>query len=162
MVRHPAACPRGSRGGRSPLTFTYNSSSTTITDLSWIRLRIFDTSSASAKLTDEEIANLVATYSNRYLAAAAAAETIAGKFALYSDKTVGKLSISQGSLGDRYMKLAATLRREAGLRATPFAGGITISDKDSEKQDSDRVDPAFSVDAFDYQADTAADSTSSY
>jgi hypothetical protein len=130
------------------VTFTYASTSTTISDLSWIRLRLFDTSSATMKLTDEEIAALVSIAGNRYAAAVLGAETIAGKYAVSVDKTVGKLSISQGSVSQQYTDLAKRLRLEANLRATPFAGGISADQKLSEEQDSDRVAPAFSVDQF--------------
>lgn len=131
------------------MSFTYSSSSTSVTDLSWIRLRIFDTSSASAKLTDEEINNILATVPNRYLAAAVAADTIGSSLSLRTDKTIGKLSISGSQAPKAYFDLAAKLRREAYLFASPYAGGISADDKASEVADTDRVVPAFSVDQFD-------------
>ena len=113
-----------------------------------MRLRIADTSSVNTKLTDEEITALTDTFGNKYLAAAAAAEQVGAQFAGKSDKTVGKLSISQGSAGQRYFDLAKALRREASLFASPYAGGISADDKASEESDSDRVAPAFKVGQF--------------
>lgn len=130
------------------MTFTFASTSTSVTDLYWIRLRIADTSSASAKLTDEEINNIIATVPNRYLAAAVAADTIGSGLALKTDKTVGRLSISQSQSSKAYFDLGKALRREAYLFATPYAGGISEDDKASEESDSDRVKPAFTVDQF--------------
>ena len=130
------------------MTFTFASTSTTVTDLYWIRLRIADTSSASAKLTDEEINNILATVPNRYLAAAVAADTIGASLVLKTDKTVGKFSISQSQGSKAYFDLGKTLRREASLFASPYAGGISADDKASEVADSDRVAPAFTMGQF--------------
>lgn len=143
------------------MTFTYSASSTTVTDLYFVRLRIGDTSSGSARFQDEEINNLLSIYGNRYIAAAVAAETIGAQYAARTDKTVGKLSISQGSLSKHYFDLGRQLRHEAGLHATPFAGGISVAQKDSETSDTDRVDPAFSVGAFDNPG-TLVDESSAY
>lgn len=107
------------------------------------------------KLTDEEINNLISIAGNRYAAAVLGAETIAGKYAVSVDKTVGKLSISQGSVSQQYTDLAKRLRRESQLRATPFAGGISQDQKDSEISDTDRVAPSFTVTQFDAPGDSS-------
>ena len=144
------------------MTFTYASTSTSITDLYWVRMRIGDTSSGTARFQDEELNNLISTYGNKYLAAAVAAETIGAQFAGRSDKTIGKLSISQGQLTQHYFDLGRRLRFEAGLFATPYAGGISADDKTSEEADSDRVKPAFEIGQFDYVADNSDSSTASF
>lgn len=115
-------------------------------------MRLADTSSSNYRLENEEIQAYLDTYGNKYLAAASAAEQVAAYYGGRSDKTIGKLSISQGSGGARYQSLAKSLRREAALFGSVFAGGISRDDKEAERQDSDRVAPAFSVDQFDAPA----------
>lgn len=102
---------------------------------------------------------MLGLYGNRYLAGAVLAETIAAQYAGRTDKTVGKLSISQGSLSKHYFDLGRQLRYEAGLSATPFAGGISQDQKDSETGDSDRVKPAFEIGQFDNPGTDADEST---
>ena len=141
------------------MSFSFDASLAASSSLSFVRMRLADTSSSSYKLEDEEITSLLSVYGNKYLAAAAGAEQLGAIHSLKSDKTIGKLSISQGSVADRYLTLAKTLRREAMLFATPFAGGISADQKASEVADSDRVAPAFSVGQFEDTSSIAADST---
>lgn len=130
-------------------TFTYNSSQASTNDAMFIRLRLGDTSSDDPLLYDEEIAAFLSLEGNRYLAAAVAAESIAAKFSRRSDKHVGKLWVMQSQQAKAYLELAKTLRGEIGLHVAPFAGGISVDDKISTEQDTDRVNPGFTVDQFD-------------
>lgn len=132
------------------MSFSYNPDLAGSSGLSFVRMRVMDTSSGSYKLEDEEIDSLLTVYgSNKYLAAAAAADQIGASYAVRTDKTIGKLSIRGGSLSQQYFNLGKRLRYEAQLQATPFAGGISQTQKDSEIQDTDRVKPAFEVEQFD-------------
>lgn len=139
--------------------FSYNSTAPDSSSRSWIRLTLQDHSSASYRLEDEEIDAILSDEGSKYLSAAACAEILGARYATASDKTIGKLSISQSGQSERYYALAKTLRRRATLFASPFAGGVSVSQKDSERSDSDRVQPAFSVDEFDYQATDSEPST---
>ena len=135
------------------MSFSYSSTAAASSGISWVRLRLSDTSSSNYRLENEEIQAYLDTYTNKYLAAASAAEQVAAYYAGRSDKTIGKLSISQGSGSDRYFSLAKTLRREAMLCATPYAGGISMDDKATAQQDTDNVAPAFTVNQFEFGAD---------
>ena len=128
------------------MSFTYDPSSS---GLSYVRLRVGDTSSGSARLSDEEITTLLSVAGNRTIAAALAAESIAGKFSRSVDKTVGRLSLSLGKASQSYFDLARRLRLEANLQAAPYAGGLSESEKDSDIADSDLVRPAFRRGEFD-------------
>jgi hypothetical protein len=119
-----------------------------MTDLSWVRLRIGDTSSGTAKFADEEINILLGNEGNKYLAAAVAAESIGASLSGSVDKTIGKLSISKGQASERYFALATRLRFEASMHAQPYAGGISADDKREEEGDTDRVTPGFTADQF--------------
>ena len=130
------------------MTWTY--SSTSGLDRDYVRLRIGDTVTADPLLTDEEIAALVTNEGDKHLAAAAAADTLAAQFARKVDKTVGKLSISNSQAFTHFSALAKRLRSEITMTGGLYAGGISVSDKNEDKSDSDRVDPAFFVGQFEY------------
>lgn len=55
---------------------------------------------------------------------------------------------------NHYLALSKTLREAAAGSNTflvaPFCGGISQSDKSSRESDTDRVEPAFTVDMQDY------------
>ncbi|MFW6078999.1 MAG: hypothetical protein ACODAE_05220 [Gemmatimonadota bacterium] len=125
------------------MTWSYRSSAPNSSDRSWIRLRIGDTSSGDALLQDEEIDAMIDAEGNRYAAAAICCETVAAKFARKVEKGVGRLRVSAQQQYEHYTTLAERLRREAGTRVAPFAGGISVSGKRTERDDSDRDDPAF-------------------
>lgn len=126
------------------MTATYGNSPST-SNIDAVRFLTKDTSTGSAINSDEEIQWLIDTYPSIYLAAAAAADAIAGSYAdQASSKKVGDLSISYGGRAVEYTALAKSLRMQAALKATPFSGGISISDKDSQEADSDWDRPSFS------------------
>ena len=102
------------------MTFTYDG--TLDTDLEKVRLRIGDTASTDPLLTDEEIGVFTAEQSSVRLAAAAAAEAIAAKFARgYNFKTDGQ-EFNRAERVKHYLDLAKALdptgaRNGAGLIA---------------------------------------------
>jgi len=102
---------------------------------------------SSAKLSDEEIEYLVDSNSHVLLAAAAAADAIAASYAADpTDKQVGDLRVSYGGgQPGSYQALAKQLRRQAARKASVgmYAGGISVSDKDTAAGDTDRVQPVF-------------------
>jgi hypothetical protein len=130
------------------VTFT-NSPAGSNRDL--IRILINDT---TGRLSDEYIAYSLTAEPSVWYAAALCAETISGQFSQSGDLTVGDLSIRRSI--SEYRNLAKTLRARGSRGAVPFAGGLTVSDKDTEKTDTDRVKPAFSIGMHD---DPATDST---
>ena len=107
-----------------------------------VRMLIRDTST-SPLLTDNEVAYLVANNANVYYAAAAGADMIAGgKSDAVVQKKVDGLSLlkgnTQGGVAALYRDLADSLRLQAVRRGVkPYAGGISITDKDSQLSDSD-------------------------
>lgn len=105
-----------------------------------MRLLLRDTSTGRQLLQDEEVAFYLTQNSNNlYRAGADAARSLASREA--KSKSVGDLSIA--GLGDNWLLVAADLDRRADVSATPFAGGIAVSDKDSRAADVDRVQGAF-------------------
>jgi len=114
-----------------------------------VRFLVGDTDGADQLLSDEEILWLVSEFGNPYLAAAQAAEAIysGGKLV---DKKIGDLEIKASMRADQFMKLAKSLRRRAGRGAMPYAGGISIADKDSYRDNTDIPTPAFEEGQFDH------------
>ena len=111
-------------------------------DLDAVRFAIGDTDTADQLLSDEEIAYLL-TNSTVSAASIAACEALAAKFARSVDRTVGSLSLSASQKAKQFRELAATLRRQRAVLAAPYAGGISVADKDTQRADTDRVKPTF-------------------
>lgn len=118
-----------------------------------VRFAIGDTDSTDQLMTDEEIAYLL-TGSTVTAASIAACEALAAKFARQVDRSVGNLSLSSSQRAKQFTELAATLRRRTGYLARPYAGGISVADKETRDLDTDRVKPVFSRSQhrFDYDS----------
>ena len=114
-----------------------------------VRFAVGDTDTADQQLSDEEIAYLLIDAGGVKSAAIAAIRSLIAKFARAVDKSVGDLSVSYSQRLEHYKTLEKTLRADLGIRrATPYAGGISIADKTTDKLDTDRLDPAFFKDQF--------------
>lgn len=113
-----------------------------------VRFLIRDTDEANAKVSDEEIAWLLAQNDDDvYSAAIYAADSVATYYSnQIRTKTVGALSITYAATATEYRALAKDLR----LRRTrfgafiPYSGGISRSDKSANVSDTDWSRPAFS------------------
>ena len=123
-----------------------------------IRFLIGDTDTTDQLLTDEEIAwvNTEASGTSTgttalYDAAYRCCLTIASKLAREADKQIGDLSVSMSQRAKAYREQAASLKelsgREGGV-PIPYAGGITISDKEVDEENSDLFRSWFSSGQF--------------
>lgn len=124
------------------MTWTYHAGEST---RDWIRLVIGDTNKSNQLLQDEDIDAIIAVEGSGYASAAACADALAGKYAGSADKTVGRFSIKNSQLGEHYSNLANRLRTQLGSRVQPYAGGISVSDKEAVEEDTDIVQPQFSI-----------------
>ena len=122
-----------------------------IRDIDTVRFEIDDKDcipETDAALSDEEIQYLIDTNSHILLAAAAAADAVSGLYADgVSKKSVGDLSIdyANGGQSQQYASLAKQLRRRAARKASGYAGGISVADKDAMRDETDRVQPVFEM-----------------
>lgn len=125
---------------------TYSASIATSADK--VRFLIGDTSNVAATelLADGEITWILTQETNVYRAASVAAEAIAAKFSRLADTSVGDVSVSNSQKSAQYKDLAKRLALKATKRgsAAAFAGGISIADRDTRLDDTDRVPPFFS------------------
>ena len=131
-----------------------------------IRILLNDTAGpeGSEALSDETIAWLLTENSSVYYAAAAGADAIASQFtSSVSEKQVGDLRTKKGG-GDpaaQYVKLAASLRSQAAIKGfKAYSGGISISDKTSQLDDTDRLPDDAAIGMHDNEDGTLAGSTS--
>jgi predicted alpha/beta hydrolase family esterase len=119
-----------------------------------VRFYVGDTIEADPQISDEEITFLITEEGDNLLRAAArGAEMIAAHYARQVDKSVGGLSLSAGRRQEKYERLAKQLWNRAsrvgkGL-PTAYAGGISITDKIVQIEDTDRVRPDFHKDQMD-------------
>ncbi len=128
------------------MTWTYTPANIGSSGLSFIRFKIGDTTSGRMLLQDEEILGQLGEVGDQYWAAAYCARAIAGNYATRVDKSVGRLRIATNQAAKAYLDLAARLEAEAACRtALPYAGGISISDKEAQVADADRVLPQFAL-----------------
>ena len=70
----------------------------------------------------------------------------------FTEKKVGDLTLKKADatqLAQSYRQLSRKLQRMAASGLSPYAGGITISGKQSVEQETDRVKPRFSGGQFD-------------
>jgi len=131
------------------MTWTYNSANVGSSSRSFVRFKLGDTSSGNPLLQDEEIDGILGDLGDQYFAAAYCARSVAASFMTRVDKSVGKLNIHSAQVAEAYEKLATRLEYEASMRVTPYAGAISVSDKEANVADSDTVLPQFTVGQFD-------------
>lgn len=133
------------------MTWTYSGDPAT-TSRDAVRFLVGDTDTTDQLVSDEEISWVLTQHSGVRHAAAATCEAIAAKFARQAEMSVDDVSIKAGEKAEHYRALAKELRAQAAIAgkvAKPFAGGISIADKDDREADTDRVKPFFRRDLHD-------------
>ena len=131
-----------------------------------IRFLVGDTDTNDQLVTNEEIAwvnNQVSgsdtATTDLYSAAYRTMITIASKFSRLADQTVGDLKVSLSQKADNARTQADELKALAareGMVPVPYAGGISVSDKQVDRANSDRVDPFFTSGQFANTSDYGA------
>jgi hypothetical protein len=125
------------------MTWTYVSPSNSLADE--VRFLIGDTSSASPKLSNEEIAYLLSNASDSpAFAAVQACRALIAKYSHLVTQTTGAVSVAYSDLAKNYKELAASIA-VSQARPLPYAGGISISDRDEQDGDTDRSAPRFTL-----------------
>lgn len=112
-----------------------------------MRLLVGDTNTTDQTFTDADFTLFWSENGqNIYYGAAMAAEMLMATYANEQSVRIGDVSVSPGveSPTVAYANLAKKLRTQGHKRtASPFAGGISRSAKNTENLDDDRVEPAF-------------------
>lgn len=119
-----------------------------------VRFILGDTDSCAELMTDGEITYLLATYSNKPICSAYhGARYLAMKYAKSADESVGSVRVSYSQVSVRYEEMALKLKQqcyEENGNANPYCGGISKSDKENVKANTDREQPAFAKDMEEY------------
>lgn len=136
------------------MTWSYSHDPAT-SDKDAVRFLVGDTDSSEQLISDEEIQFALKEEPNVRRAAAFVARAIAAKFAREADRSVGDLRIAYSQRSRGFYDLADRLEADASrrtnvLRAMPYAGGISVADKESVEDDTDRVRPSFAKGMHDY------------
>lgn len=126
------------------MTWTYGGDPSA-NDRDEVRFLLGDTDTTDQLITDEEIAYAITQAATNRGAAALCARAVAASFARRADRTVGDLRISYSQQHKQYLELAERLESEAAYAVTPYAGGISKDDKETQEELEDRVDPAFRI-----------------
>lgn len=110
-----------------------------------VRFLIGDTDSKDPLLLDAEIVWVLSQYNNSPMnAAIRCCETIIAKFSRLADEQVGQVRIDFHQKAEAYTKMLTVLKsRLATEDAAFYAGGISVSDKQTQELNSDRVRPDF-------------------
>lgn len=112
-----------------------------------VRFLVGDTDSTDQLLSDEEIAWLLSESPNHYIASANACDQIAAQFTRQISRRSQDENPETIDKMRSFQRLARQLRNQAARRsAVPFAGGISIAQKETEEDDTDRVKPKFTTD----------------
>lgn len=116
-----------------------------------VRFLVGDIDANQPLLSNEDISYLVTRFGSAVKAAPEAAMAIARKFAMQADIADPALRVSYTARAQHYFTLAKDLRTEARRVAfvAPYAGGISVSDKDLRASDTDRVDIGVGLGYFD-------------
>lgn len=96
--------------------------------------------------TDEEITFCLAQAGNNlYASAALVCDALAGRYRTYpTQESVGRLGLSWADRAKAFTAQAATLRgRGVMVGVSPYVGGISVSDKLTDEENTDRVVPGF-------------------
>lgn len=108
-----------------------------------VRFLIGDTMKCDPLLEDEEIEYLLDLEGELFKACALACEAIAAKFSRLASEKVGDISVSLNQKADAYHKLSAKFRSRASSIVSPYAGGISQTDKEHTQLDSDNTPEVF-------------------
>ena len=120
-------------------TWTY-SGNPAASSLDQVRFLIGDTDTNDQLISDEEILWSLGANGSIYAAAMQCCSAIIGSGRL-TDKKVGDLEIFASQRVGQYQMLMADLKRNLAIGAVPYAGGISVGDKQAVANNSDRVEP---------------------
>lgn len=147
------------------MTWTYSGDPATNARDS-IRFLVGDTDTNDQLVTDEEIAwtNNQVTGSDTattdlYTVAYRVMLAIASKFSRLANQAIGDMRVDLSQKADNARTQAEQLRILAGrenLVPVPYAGGISVTDKQIDRDNADRVDPFFTSAQFANTSDYGA------
>lgn len=112
-----------------------------------VRYLIGDTVSSDQQVTDTEILFALSQRTNIYGAAALVCRSLASRLSREADVVDRELRTSYSTRARAYLRMASEFEMQSSVRsgALPYAGGISVSDKQRQVNDTDRVKPQFNI-----------------
>lgn len=123
------------------MTWTFENDFTTTRDQ--VRIECGDVVFADQQLDDKAIAYAQTVEGSILSAAARCCEWLQSFYARKADMSEGALRIALSQRAKAYLEKSKELRFRDAITAVPYAGGISIADKENNNNDTDRVPPAF-------------------
>lgn len=133
------------------MTWSYNPSLLSVNAKDAVRLLIGDVIDCDPQMEDEEISYFVSARGTLYGAAAECCRAMAAKFSRSVDQQAGTSKIFYSQLAKAYTIKAIEFETKATLSGAsmPYAGGISLSDKQMQDVNFDRVLPSFTIGMMD-------------
>lgn len=127
------------------MAWNYDVTKLLIQQIPQVRFLIGDTNANDQQLQDEEIQFSLNIRSSVWGAAATCCESISANLSRKADTTTGELRTLYSSLSRAYHARAGSYEQKASELGggMPFAGGISVLQKQMAELDPDRVDPIF-------------------
>ena len=134
------------------MTWSYSLSTLATTPKDQVRRLIGDVILQDQQIADEEINFALSSRSSIYGAAADACSYIAAQYSRKADVVSqspggGALKTNYSQQAKSYLAMAAKFENLSVARggALPYAGGVSIADKQNNEADPDRVAPQFNI-----------------
>lgn len=129
------------------MAWTYEPAKIATSTLYQVRRLIGDVIQNDPQLQDEEIAFALTQRSSIYGAAADCARMLAGQFSRRATTSVTGMNVQFSNQAIAYSKLADQFETLANARggALPYAGGISVTDKQNQEADTDRVGGQYAI-----------------
>ena len=138
---------------RLNVTWSYDSSTVGTDDKDKVRLLIGDTDEDDQQFQDEEIVVLITMEGNIFSTAELCCFSLAARYSKLVDKTVGELRLRLSQRATAYATRAKEIKAHGVLNsAIPFSGGIGQTQKATQEEDDDRVNPGFQIGMHDNPA----------
>lgn len=133
------------------MTWSYNPSLLATNSKDAVRLLIGDVLTTDPQMQDEEINYLISARGTLYGAAAECCRALAAKFSRSVDQQAGTSKLMWSHLAKAYTLKANEFETKSILigAAMPYAGGISLSDKQMQDLNTDRVQPIFTIGIMD-------------
>lgn len=127
------------------MTWTYNLATLSTTTLYQVRYLVGDTISTDPQVADEEISFALQLNSNIYAAAAQVCRSLAAQLSRQADASVGQQQVSYSSRSRMYNVKAAQYENLVTMGAAGWAGAISVTEKENQQANADRVSPQFQI-----------------
>ncbi len=133
------------------MTWSYATAQLATSKLMQVRFLIGDTQPSDPLVQDEEVAFALSQRTSPYGAAAILCRAISARLSREADTVDKDLRTTLSARATAYARRAADYEAQANIfgGATPYAGGVSISDKVINERNTDRVQPQFTIDMDD-------------